>query len=77
MLPIRANARVLGATLVPGQTLEYHLDPSHHGYLVPSAAVDIHGVAFEARDGAAICGETSIHVTAKADAELILVHTAR
>jgi len=76
-LRIRAHARVLGATLAAGQTLEYRLGASHHGYLVPSGRVDVNDVAFDPRDGAAIHGEDVIRITAKSDAELVLVDTAR
>jgi len=76
-LPIRASARVLGATLKAGETLEYRLEPGHHAYLVPGATVDINGRTFEARDGAAIHDEDRICVRAQADAELVLVQTAR
>jgi len=76
-LPIRASARVLGASLNAGQTLEYGLDPEHHGYLVPSGRVDVNGVAFEARDGAAIHGEGRLRITAGEDVELVLVQTLR
>jgi len=76
-LPIRASARVLGATLSAGQTVEYRLEPGHYAYLVPSAGVDVNGVALDARDGAAIHAEALVRVTAKADAELVLVETAR
>jgi len=76
-LRVRASARVLGATLLAGQTLEYPLDPDHHGYLVPSGEVDVNGVTFAPRDGAAIYGEAVIRVAAKSDAEVVLVDSAR
>jgi len=76
-LRIRASARVLGATLQAGQTLEYHLGVGHHAYLVPSGPIDINGVAFAARDGAAVRDEDVIRITAGSDAELVLVDTAR
>src|SRR5690349_10551517 len=54
-LPIRADARVLGATLKAGQSAEYTLGAKRHGYLVPAAGkVEVNGVVIEARDGAAI-----------------------
>ena len=54
-LPIRADARVLGASLTAGQSVEYRLGTGRHGYLVPaSGAVDVDGVRLGARDGAAI-----------------------
>ena len=43
-------------------------------YLVPAVGeVEVNGVALNARDGAAIKDEAEITVTAKADAELVMV----
>ncbi len=76
-LPIRTDARVLGATLKAGETVEYVLDASRHAYLVPAAGrVEVNGLTLETRDGAAITDETSIRVTALEDAELVLVDAA-
>ncbi|KRG44545.1 pirin [Stenotrophomonas pictorum JCM 9942] len=77
-LPIRANARVSGATLKAGESTEYRFsDASRHGYLVPSTGnVEVDGVLIEARDGAAISGVDTIVVRALEDAELVLVDTA-
>jgi quercetin 2,3-dioxygenase len=73
-LPIRANARVLGATLKTGETVEYALGERRHGYLVPaSGAVEINGVRIEARDGAAITDVATVRVTAIEDSEVVLV----
>ncbi|MBE7375621.1 pirin family protein [Pseudomonas lopnurensis] len=77
-LPIRTDARVLGATLKAGETLEYHFaDASRYGYLVPAkGTVEVNGMALETRDGAAIHGEELIRITASEDAELVLVDAA-
>ncbi len=76
-LPLRTNARVLGATLKAGETAEYLLAPGRYGYLVPArGSVELNGVRLEARDGAAIRDETSLRVTALEDAELVLVDSA-
>ena len=77
-LPIRADARVLGASLKAGESTTYHFrDATRHGYLVPNTGkVEVNGVLLEARDGAAIAGEGSITVRALEDAELVLVDTA-
>jgi redox-sensitive bicupin YhaK (pirin superfamily) len=73
-LKIRADARVLGATLKAGQTTEYALGASHHAYLVPAkGSVEVNGVCIDARDGAAITQETMLRVTAIEDAEIVLV----
>lgn len=77
-LPIRTDARVLGATLKAGETVEYRFaDAKRYGYLVPAKGrVEVNDVLLEARDGAAIHGEELIRVTAREDAELVLVDAA-
>jgi redox-sensitive bicupin YhaK (pirin superfamily) len=76
-LPIRTDARVLGATLKAGETTEYSLADGRYGYLVPSAgSVEVNGVRLDTRDGAAIKDEALIRVTALEDAELVLVDAA-
>ena len=73
-LPIRADARVLGATLRKGDTVEYKLGAARHGYLVPATgAVEVNGVKLDARDGAAITDVEVLTVTALQDSELVLV----
>jgi len=75
-LPIRADARVLGATLKKGETAEYLLGAQRRGYLVPATgAVEVNGVRIGARDGAAIANEDTVQVTALDDAEVVLVDT--
>ena len=73
VLHINSDARILGATLKAGETLEYKADPSRHLYLVPSAKVDVNGTQAETRDGVAITGESVVTVKAEEDAELVLV----
>ena len=76
-LPIRTDARVLGATIKAGETAEYPLGATRHGYLVPAVgAVEVNGVRLDARDGAAITGEDSLRITALEDAEVVLVDAA-
>jgi redox-sensitive bicupin YhaK (pirin superfamily) len=76
-LPIRADARVLGATVKAGQVVDYPLDAGRHAYLVPaSGAVEVNGIRVGARDGAAIANETMLRVKALEDAELVLVDAA-
>ncbi|MCA0326600.1 MAG: pirin family protein [Proteobacteria bacterium] len=77
-LPIRTDARVLGATLKAGENAEYRFaSKDRHAYLVPAMGkVEVNGVALNARDGAAITGEDLISVTALEDAELVLVDAA-
>ena len=76
-LPIRTDARVLGATLKAGETTTYALGKDRSGYLVPAAgSVEVNGVTLNTRDGAAIKDEDTITVTALEDAELVLVDAA-
>jgi redox-sensitive bicupin YhaK (pirin superfamily) len=77
-LPIRTNARVLGASLAAGEQLSYRFsDASRFGYLVPAKGkVKINGITLEARDGAAIHQENVIAIETIEDAELVLVDTA-
>ena len=76
-LPIRAEARVLGATLKAGETAKYELGAGRHGYLVPAkGSVEVNGVRIEARDGAAIADEALLAVKALEDSEIVLVDAA-
>ena len=76
-LPIRTDARVLGATLKVGETADYNLGDTRLGYLVPArGSIEINGVKLNARDGAAIAKEAVLHVVALEDAEIVLVDSA-
>jgi redox-sensitive bicupin YhaK (pirin superfamily) len=76
-LPIRADARVLGAALKAGESADYALGAARHGYLVPAkGVVEVNGVRMDARDGAAIHDEAMVRVTAIEDAEVVLVDVA-
>lgn len=73
-LPIRADARVSGATLKKGETAEYELGSTRHAYLVPAeGTVEVNGVVVAKRDGAAIAEVETITVTALEDSEVVLV----
>lgn len=73
-LPIRADARVLGATVAAGETVSYALGEGRHAYLVPATgAIEIDGERFNARDGIALSGGRTFAITAIDDAELVLV----
>ena len=73
-LLIRADARIAGATLKAGESVDYSADPARHLYLVAaSGSMDVNGVHAENRDGVAVHGETTLRVTASEDAEIILV----
>ena len=76
-LPIRTDARVLGASLKPGETATYDLGANRHAYLVPARGrLEVNGVVLEARDGAAISNEAAVSITALTDSELVLVDAA-
>jgi redox-sensitive bicupin YhaK (pirin superfamily) len=76
-LPIRADARVVAATLKAGESVEYQLGKDRFGYLVPATGeVEIDGLRVGARDGAAIRDVEWLKVTARADSEIVLVDAA-
>ena len=81
-LPIRANARVLGATLKAGESVEHTVGDGRHAYLVPAVgAIEIESGSgsgagaqrFDARDGAALSGGQTVTIKALEDAEIVLV----
>ncbi|MDX1293345.1 MAG: hypothetical protein R3265_11080, partial [Hyphomonas sp.] len=75
-LVIDQDARVLGATLKRGETLEYDLTDGRHGYLVLAAgSVELNGLTLNARDGAAIRGAETLTLKGLADAEIVFVDT--
>ena len=72
-LPIRTDARVLGATIKAGESLSFRVGANRHAYMVPATgSMEIDGRRANARDGIAISvGE--ITITAIEDAEIVLV----
>ena len=73
-LPIRADARLLAATVAAGDRIDYALGEGRHGYLVSAkGAIEIDGERIEARDGVALIGGTTFSITALDEAELVLV----
>jgi redox-sensitive bicupin YhaK (pirin superfamily) len=73
-LPIRADARVLGATLKAGQSAAYDLGEGRHAYLATTTGeIEVNGVRLDARDGAAVADEPRLEVRALSDAEVVLV----
>jgi redox-sensitive bicupin YhaK (pirin superfamily) len=77
-LMIRADARVLGATLLAGNTLTHA--PSarlRHAYLAPAQGVIlVNGQRVAVGDGIAAIDEPELTITALEDAEFILVDAA-
>lgn len=77
-LAIRADARVLGATLLAGTTLTYS-PAAHfrHAYLAPAqGAVIVNGQRVAVGDGIAAIDEPVLTITAEENAEFILVDAA-
>jgi hypothetical protein len=72
-LTINSDAKVLGATVQGGKSIEYSTQPERHLYLVSSAPVLVNGTEASARDGIAISGEPTVTIEAQEDAELVLV----
>jgi redox-sensitive bicupin YhaK (pirin superfamily) len=73
-LPIRARARILGAKLKVGQSVEYAFGERGHAYLVPSSGtLDVNGVRIQARDGAAITDVPIVRIAAIEDADVVMV----
>jgi quercetin 2,3-dioxygenase len=76
-LPIRTDARVVGASIKAGETVEYPLGKERKAYLVPATgAVEIDGVRVNARDGVAINDLEVLRVTAVEDSEVVFVDAA-
>ncbi|HTV31670.1 MAG TPA: pirin family protein [Methylocella sp.] len=77
-LPLRAPARVLGATLKAGESCDTTLGADRLAYLVPATgAVEIEGATVKARDGAAIRDTETLTVKALEDSEIVLVDVSR
>ncbi|WP_342651392.1 pirin family protein [Pseudomonas sp. REB1044] len=76
-LRIRADARLVAATLHAGESAEYRFDEGRRGYLVPAKGViEVNGVRAHARDGVAVEDERVVRVTAIEDSEIVLVDVA-
>ncbi|UVO54853.1 pirin family protein [Sphingomonas sp. SUN039] len=75
-LPIRTDARVMGATLGAGERLTHEVGNGRHAYLVPATGrIAVNGVDADARDGIAL-GAGTYTIAAREDAELVLVDAA-
>ncbi len=77
-LPIRTDARVLGATVKAGESVTYTpTQADRHLYLVPATgSIRVGDFEAKARDGLAITKEDSVTITALEDSELVLVDAA-
>ncbi len=75
-LPIRQDAKVLGATLQAGRELTHDVGEGRYAYLVLAAGrVELNGETLNARDGAAVRGAETLRLRASEDAEIVLVDT--
>ncbi|RJY10397.1 pirin family protein [Aurantiacibacter aquimixticola] len=75
-LRINADARVVGATIKAGESLDYELG-GRNAYLVPAiGSVEVNGEFANARDGVAVAELDSITIEALEDSEIVLVETA-
>ena len=73
-LEIRADARVLGATLASGDSVDYAMRAGSVGYLVPSEGrITVNDVALNARDGLAIEDAVELTIRADTDARFLFV----
>lgn len=75
-LPIRAQARLLGATLHAGDRVVYTFydQGARKGYLVPARGrVRVGDVEVNARDGLAVSQENHLMIEALEDSEIVLV----
>lgn len=73
-LPIRAEARLVAATLGAGDIAEYPIGLGRSLYLVPaSGRIEVGDVVAEAGDGVAVRDETRLQVRALEDSEVVLV----
>jgi quercetin 2,3-dioxygenase len=73
-LKINAAARVMGAAVKAGETVELALNPGRHAYLVAvGGAIEANGRRAEPRDGVAITGEEKVTIRAIEDSEIVLV----
>lgn len=76
-LEIRADARILGATLLAGATVTHRSDRFRHTYLAPAwGVILVNGRRVTVGDGIAAIDELELTITAEEDAEFILVDAA-
>ena len=76
-LQIRADARVLGASLLARTTVTHAPGRFRHSYLAPAQGVVlVNGHRVAVGDGIAVIDEPDLKITAEQDAEIILVDAA-
>jgi redox-sensitive bicupin YhaK (pirin superfamily) len=73
-LPVRADARVLGAMLKAGESVRYELGPARRAYLVvASGRIEVNGEPVGPLDGVAITKIAAAQISALEDSELVMV----
>jgi redox-sensitive bicupin YhaK (pirin superfamily) len=73
-LPIRADARVLGATLRAGDSVAYVLEQGRFAYLAPArGTVTVNRQRVGTGDGVAIAAESVLEISAEEETEIVLV----
>jgi len=76
-IPLRADARLLAATLQGGQTVTYELKKSRKAYLVSAVGrISLNDQLMNGGDGAAITDEKQLSIRALEAAEIIIVDVA-
>lgn len=77
VLPIRADARVVAATLEAGRDTEYRIAAGRRAYLVPaSGRIEVNGITVKAGDGLAISDEELLRISALENSEVVMVDVA-
>jgi redox-sensitive bicupin YhaK (pirin superfamily) len=73
-LPIRADARLLGATVQAGEIVRHDFGPSRSAYLVVAAGrIELNGESMGPLDGVAITDLSAAEILALEDSELVMV----
>jgi redox-sensitive bicupin YhaK (pirin superfamily) len=73
-LPIRADARVFGAMLKAGDSVQHELSPARRAYLVvASGRIEVNGEPVGPLDGVAITKVATAQISALEDSELVMV----
>lgn len=76
-LEIDADARVLGGTFAAGSVIDYEVPARRRAYVVStSGRVDLNGVRFESRDGAAVTDESRLRFDILDDTELFMIEVS-
>ncbi|MFM0226892.1 pirin family protein [Paraburkholderia dipogonis] len=73
-LPLRADARVLGAMLKAGESVRHELGPACRAYLVvASGHIEVNGELVGPLDGVAITNIAEVRISVLEDSELVMV----